>query len=102
MLSKKNFLKTYLGGLLLLPVVLLALPASFFDNGQSFCLSVLLFDRQCYGCGMARAIQHLIHFDFEAACEYNKISFIVLPALIVLWVAEARQSYKQLKKTISS
>lgn len=68
------------------PVVLLLLPAGFFDNGKSLCLSQVLFDVECYACGMARACMHLIHLDFEEAYAYNMLSFIVLPLLAVIWV----------------
>jgi len=96
--SKIIFQKIYFAGLILLPIVLLVLPADFFDTGQSMCLSVLIFNQRCYACGMTRAIQHLIHFDFKAAYNYNWLSFIVLPLLILLWVQELRRTYKKIKK----
>jgi hypothetical protein len=68
------------------PVVLLLLPADFFDHGRSMCLSVLLFNRQCPACGMTRACMHLIHRDFEDAYAYNMMSFIVMPLLCIVWV----------------
>ncbi len=74
------------------------LPADFFDSGQSLCLSVLLLDMKCYGCGMTRAIQHLIHLDFAAAYSFNKISFVVFPILVGLWIGEVRRTYKTIKK----
>ena len=76
---------TKIAGYILVPVVLLLLPADQFDTGTSLCLSKLLLDRACYGCGMARAIMHLIHFDFSAAFAYNKLAFIVFPVLAYLW-----------------
>lgn len=72
------------------PAVLLVLPADFFDHGRSICISVLLFDQTCYGCGMTRAIQHLIHGDLFKAWEFNKLSVIVLPLLIIIWWQEIR------------
>lgn len=63
---------------------LLYLPADYFDEGQSICISVLLADTKCYACGMTRAIQHMIHADFSTAWEYNKISFIVVPLAIYM------------------
>jgi hypothetical protein len=77
-----------LGGMIIIPIVLIILPPNFFDNGQTTCLSVLLFDKPCLGCGMTRAIQHLIHFDFTSAYNFNKISFLVLPILIIFWIKE--------------
>jgi hypothetical protein len=91
------FYKVYLSVFLLMPVVLLVLPADFFDEGQSMCVSVLLFDQKCYACGITKAIQHLIHFDFDAAIEYNKLSIIVLPLLIFVWGEEVLRTYKKIK-----
>jgi hypothetical protein len=75
-------------------ITLLILPANYFDTGRATCVSVILFDLECYGCGMTRAIQHLLHLDFEKAYEFNKLSFIVLPLAIIMIAWE-------LKKVIS-
>lgn len=72
--------------IVLLPIVLLLLPADHFDAGESICLSQVLFNFECYGCGMTRACQHLIHLDFENAFAYNMGSFLALPALGIVWV----------------
>ena len=56
--------KFYFSGLLLIPMVLLVLPADFFDSGRTVCLSVILFNKTCYGCGITRAVDHLIHLEF--------------------------------------
>lgn len=68
-------------------IVLLILPANYFDTGRATCLSVIFFEMECYGCGMTRAIQHLIHLDFKEAYEFNKLSFIVFPLAVgmILW-----------------
>jgi hypothetical protein len=71
--------------LLVLPIILWVLPASFFDKGQSLCLSVLLLDKTCYGCGMTRAVQHCMHGDFLTGYQFNPLVVIVLPLLIYLW-----------------
>ena len=78
------------------PIVLLILPADYFDKGQSICVSVLLFDKNCYACGMTRAIQHLIHLDFQQASEFNKLS-LVLPLLIVSYYNTLKKVYKKIK-----
>ena len=80
------------------PLVLFLLPADFFDSGESMCLSVKLFDMHCYGCGMTRAIQHLIHFDFQEAYVYNKLSFIVVFVLLIVWFQEIRRIWRLLKQ----
>lgn len=97
-LSKKSILFLLIGFLIILSSTLIILPSNFFDSGQSICLSVLLLNRECYGCGMTRAIQHLIHFDFEMAYSYNKLSFIVFPLFVYLTLKELLKLYKQVCK----
>lgn len=70
-----------------IPIVLFILPATFFDDGQSLCLSVLFFGKECFGCGMTRAIMHLLHFDIDEAIFYNSLSLAVLPLLFVVWLS---------------
>lgn len=89
----------YISGLLLAPIVLIILPTDFFDNGKSMCISVILLDRNCYGCGMTRAIQHLIHLEFKIAFEYNKLSIIVFPLLTIIWFNELKRIYKKINKS---
>jgi hypothetical protein len=79
------------------PVVLLFMPADFFDGGESICLSKVIFDVECYACGMTRACQHLIHFDFEEAYAYNMLSFVALPLLGVVWIKWGIKENKILK-----
>jgi len=86
--TKKVLAKVGLGLLILAFAYLLYLPANYFDEGQSICLSVVLLDTQCYGCGMTRGIQHLIHGEFSAAWEFNKLSFIVFPLASFLFSFE--------------
>ncbi len=69
------------------PVSLVILPVDFFDHGQAVCLSVLLFHRECWGCGFTRAVMHMVHFDFDTALEYNRLAFIVLPMLAAMWLS---------------
>jgi len=78
-LPYKSFL--IVSGLVLAGVILLILPASFFDDGPPLCLSVLLFDMECYGCGLTRACQHLIHLQFKEAWSYNPLAFAALPVM---------------------
>jgi hypothetical protein len=68
-----------------MPFVLLMLPADYFDNGTTVCPSKALLDIECPGCGLTRGVMHLIHFDFLAAWEFNKLSFIIVPLGIMLW-----------------
>ena len=76
------------------PIVLLLLPANFFDNGESICLSKVLLNVECYACGLTRSIMHLIHLEFEKAYEYHMLSFIIFPMLCVVWI---QWFFKELK-----
>lgn len=87
---------------LIVPVVLLILPAGFFDEGQSLCLSVLLFDQTCYACGMTRAIMHLIHFEFAEAYYYNILGFLVFPLLAYQWFRWFWKDWTALKRAKAS
>lgn len=80
------------------PIVLLILPATFFDTGKSLCLSQLLFNTECYACGMSRACMHLIHFDFEEAYAYNMASFIVFPLLAIVWAQWFFKEWRMYKR----
>ena len=82
----KIFKITLIIVLLLGPLILFFLPSDYFDQGQSVCLSVVFFDLECYGCGMTRALMHLIHFEFFKAYEYNKLVILVFPLLFLWWI----------------
>jgi hypothetical protein len=69
-----------------IPIILFILPPTYFDNGQTVCLSVLFFDLECYGCGMTRAVMHFIHFEFIKAIDYNPLVILVFPLLFLLWL----------------
>jgi hypothetical protein len=87
-------------GYVLLPLVLLFLPADFFDQGPSLCLSKLLTGIECFGCGMTRAMMHLIHLEVRAAASYNKLCFVVFPVLSGLWAQWFLKDYKRLQQAL--
>ena len=80
-----------------IPLILLILPADFFDEGPPMCLSVILLKRECLGCGMTRAIMHLIHLEFNEAAYYNLGSFVVFPILAFFWAKWFWTDVKKLK-----
>ena len=72
--------------LLVQPIVLWLMPGDFFDNtGIEVCPSKILFDYECLGCGMTRAVMHMHHFQFSDAIFYNIGVVAVYPALVVVW-----------------
>ncbi len=97
-MSKRWLNKIWLAALVLLPVVLLSLPANFFDDGEVLCPSKRFFDVECFGCGMTRAVMHLMHLDFEMALYYNPGSFLVTPVLGIIWLRWLRQAIRAARR----
>ena len=96
--------KGWLAALTLFPFILWLLPATFFDRtGFELCPSKSVFDIECFGCGITRAVMHLHHFDWREAIYYNNLVVIVYPALAVTWFiwwrAARRKVFGQMKQT---
>jgi hypothetical protein len=86
--------------IIFLPIVILLLPENYFDSGESICLSKVLFNQECYACGLTKACKHLLYLNFEKAFDYNMISFIALPLVSFLWVLWFFEELKKLKYLI--
>lgn len=97
-MNKITFNKLWLAALLLTPVVLLILPANFFNEGPAICPSKVLFNLECLGCGMTRAVMHFIHLDFDSALFYNQGSIVVAPGLVVIWFFWVRNALHRLSE----
>ena len=87
-LGKRILTLSYLAILIVIPGLFALAPIDQFDSGETVCLSRVFFDLECWGCGMTRALKHLICFDFEGAWGFNKLSFLVLPILTFGWAKE--------------
>ena len=79
-------------------MVLLVLPVDFFDNGRTVCLSVILFNKTCYGCAITLAVHHLIHLEFSEAYNFNKLVVLVFPLVSNLYLKEILRVYLKMKK----
>jgi hypothetical protein len=51
----------------------------------------------CPGCGMTRAVQHAMHFEFAEAWNFNKMIVILLPIFLFTYVRVAIDVYKRVK-----
>jgi hypothetical protein len=89
---------TWLSMLLIFPLVLWILPQDFFDNGDTkLCLSVILFNRECYGCGLTRGVMHFHHFNYTDAIYFNPLVIIVYPLLVYLWYIWLRSAISKVR-----
>jgi hypothetical protein len=84
--------------LMVLPVFFIIMPADYFDVGKSICPSKLILNKECIGCGMTRATQHLIHFDFKTAWKFNKLTFVISPLLAFFYFRELIDQIKSVFK----
>jgi hypothetical protein len=101
-LKNKKIEGTWLFLLGITPFVLWFLPATFFDDSKVIlCPSRLLFDVECFGCGITRAVMHLHHLEYEDALYFNQLVVGVYPALVVTWFLWVFKSYKRLKENPS-
>ena len=77
---------------LALPVILFCIPREWVFHGHTVCLFHNLFGTECPGCGMTRALYSLLHLDFAAAWEYNRLSVLVAPLLAYLYLKEVAKT----------
>lgn len=82
--------------LLALPAALYCIPGSWITDGHPVCLFHNLFGRDCYGCGMTRALFSLLHLDPGSAWGYNRLVVIVAPLLLYLYVKEVVKTFGEL------
>jgi hypothetical protein len=45
---------------------------------------------------MTRAVMHFHHFEFDDAIYFNRASFIVYPALVVVWTMWTFKAWKKI------
>ncbi|MHC1698260.1 MAG: DUF2752 domain-containing protein [Geobacteraceae bacterium] len=64
---------------ILVPIVLVTVPTSYFEAGQSLCLVKFLTGVECPGCGMTRALSSLAHGDVISAIHFNSLVVIIGP-----------------------
>ncbi len=64
-----------------LPVLFALLPTAFIESLPDICIFHHLFDVECPGCGMTRAISSILHGDLDAAIRFNRSVLVVFPLL---------------------
>ena len=68
----------------LITIVAIIIPTEMINNCPSICFYKAIFKKECIGCGMTRAFVSFFHFDFTIAYEYNKLSIVVVPLVIIV------------------
>jgi len=96
-------------GLSAVILVLLNLPASYFDDGETICVWKRTLGVECPGCGLTRATQHFLHGEWEVALDYNPLVVVVVPLLGLVWTAQlialiryGRAYYRHVKGTMTA
>ena len=64
---------------------------------ESICLWKNLTGKDCWGCGLTRAMHSLMLLDFKTAYEFNSKVYIVAPVLFYVWIKEVYKTFKSLK-----
>lgn len=98
--SKFRVLQTWrlikIGTMFVVPILLLALPKDYFDHGGP---RLSLFEQLGmtghYSQGLTRGSMHLLHLDFAGAAAYNKLCFIVVPLLAIVYVGSLVQQIRR-------
>lgn len=80
---------------MLLPIIFLLIPTSWFESRRSLCLIRNVFGVKCPGCGMTRAISCIFHGNLKKALQYNWLVVIVLPLLCYVWLEALLAEYQK-------
>jgi|GEM_PF-1540406 len=77
----------------LLLALIVFLPANQIDHYPTICLWTRLGLGPCPGCGMTRAVWHLLHGEFGVAYQFNHLVVIVAPILAGLYIQMGYQGF---------
>jgi len=81
--------------LLFLGTIFFLLPKEYLGDSYPICLSRIIFDKHCIGCGTTRAVWSVLHFKFADAFEYNKLIIVTFPLIAgcaISWIFKSRKS----------
>lgn len=71
--------------LVLVPIILILIPLGSIESGPTLCVYKNITGRDCWGCGMTRAVVSGLKLEFRAAYNFNKRVVVVFPLLVYLW-----------------
>lgn len=67
-------------------IILFLLPIDKPTGNIELCLYKNITGKECFNCGMTRAVLSVLHFNFNQAFEYNHNVIIVFPMILVLYI----------------
>lgn len=97
MVRAELYLRTKFVIYILIPFALYLVPTEGIYHGHSLCLSILLFDRECPGCGITRAVFSILYGDVQAAFAFNKMVLGAFPTLVAMWFRDLRLMYDEIR-----
>ena len=71
--------------ILLAPIIFYLITEENILSGESICLHKIVFKRECWGCGITRALYLILHNDLHTAISYNHLVILVFPLLVAIW-----------------
>jgi len=91
--------------ILILTLVYYLLPIENLGNRYTICLYKTVTGNDCITCGITRAFWCILHFNFDKAIHYNKLSLIlIVPTIlgIISWIYQINilQLMRKIKKKI--
>lgn len=86
--------------LLSVALVVALFPMESMDEGSTLCLWTNLTGKNCYGCGISRAIIYFFRGDFTTAFHYNRLVILVAPLLLFYWLKQLLLSSKNIYKAL--
>ncbi len=79
-----------------------AIPCAFFET-HSLCVIYRLFHIRCFTCGVSAGFSHILHADFYAALEANRLVAVLFPLFSAVFISDVFSLIKGLagKRTAS-
>ena len=97
--SKYSILK-YVNIILLVsvPLLLVSIVDLVIYNNIQICFIKNIFNKECFGCGMTRSTFYFYKGDFYNAYFQNRLSVIVFPFLLLIWIFYIKNAISNLKE----
>jgi len=64
------------------------------EVGFTLCIFKNLFGEECYGCGLLRGISAAFHLDFKKVYLLNRLNFITIPIIFIIYTKQLFNSFK--------